>query len=276
MYKRLGLTVLMLILSALVTSCSANEKAYEEISSLEFNHIMPAAFAGNKSLEEAADSIYQQQTSLCAAYLKTYQMTDINKYLEKYPGTPLNKLKESLNNKRKELNSKIAEEFAQNLDKILRNVTDCENKERYIQKCLDDARLFFGDYDKIVNATEEDFIKVNNVLVNYADSTNKFALRVLKDNQEFVMAMAIRDIEYNATAEESFRANITKNNDTIDAINTVFGGLGDNKEYRNIVDEASMTLLVKLLDSVETMTEEERQYVISQLEEIQSKGDMEE
>ena len=270
MYKRLGLTVLMLILSALITSCGGNKEAYQEISSLEFNHSMPVAVVGSKTLEEAADSIYKQQTSLCEAYLKTYQMTDVNKYTDKYPDVPLNKLKESLNNKRKELNSKIADDFAENLGKILENVTDCENKERYIKKCFDDARLFFNDYDKIVNATEEDFVKVNNVLVSYSDAGNDFAFRVLKDNQDFVMAMAIRDIEHNANVEESFRANITKNNETIDAINAVYGGLGENQEYRDIVDEASMTLLVKLLDSVETMTEEERQYVIAQLEEMQA------
>ncbi len=270
MYKRIGLTVLLLVLTLLISSCGEHKEAYDSISSLEFHYSMPSAIGGDATLEEAADDIYSQQVSLCEAYVQTYQMTDISFYSEKYPDTPSDRLKEALNNKRQELNGKIAEKFLENLGIILADVTDCEDKERYITKCFDDARLFFNDYSKIKNATEEDFIKVNNVLVNYADSKNDFALRVFKENQDFVMAMAIRDIQHNATAEESFRANISKNNDTIDAINTVYSGLGDNQEYRDIVDEASMTLLVKLLDSVETMTDEERQYVISQLEEMQA------
>ncbi len=273
MYRKIGALVCSLILAVLISSCGEHKEANADIASLEVHHSMPMAFSGSKTLEEASGKIYEQQISLCEAYFKTYQMTDIGLYSEKYPDASASKLMESLNNKRQELNGKIAEEFAENIGTILKNVTDCENKERYTQKCFDDARLFFNDYGKIVNASEEDFVKVTNVLVNYANANNDFALRVLKDNQEFVMAMAILDIEYNAKAEESFRANITKNNDTIDAINVVFGGLGDNKEYRDIVDEASMTLLVKLLDSVETMTEEERQYVIAQLEEMQAEDD---
>lgn len=275
MLRKIGTLVCLLILAVLISSCGEHKEANADIASLENHHSMPAAFGGSKTLEEAADEIYAQQISLCEAYFETYQMTDVSIYSEKYPEAAADKLMESLTNKRRELNEGIAEEFIENIGIILEDVTDCEDKERYTKKIFDDARLFFNDYNKIKTATAEDFVKVNNVLVNYAKAGNDFALRVLADNKEFVMAMAIRDIEYNATAEESFRANITKNNDTIDAINIVYGGLGDNEEYRDVVDKASMTLLVKLLESVETMTEEERQSVIAQLEEMQAEEEQE-
>lgn len=270
MYKKIGLLVCLLLTSVLITSCGGHKEANADISSLEYSCTLPEALGGKTTLEDVSEEVFAQQVSACEAYYEAYQITDVGKFTDKYPDVPTSRLIESLSNKRQEINSEISEKFIENMTVILKDVTDCKNKERYINNCLDDARLFANDYHRIVTATAADFVKINNILVNYAQSDNEFAIQVLKNHSDLVIETALLDIEHNAEAEESFRANITKNNDTIEAVNNIYGGFGGGKENKRRVNDASMKLLKKLLDSVETMTEYERRDVIKQLEEIQN------
>lgn len=271
MLKKIGLIICLLLATVTLVSCGDSMEANADIEAIEISHSMPKAFGGSTTVEQAADYIYLQQISLCEAYYKTYQQTDVSKYIEKYPEVNSRRLTEKLNNKRQELNGAIAEEFYANINKIIEDVTDCGDKEIFADKCYNEARNFFNEYNSIKTATPDDFVTITNILVNHTGLNNTFVKRVLHENREMVLDMAILDIEYNAAQDDDLRANVAKNNDTIDAINRMYGGVEDDIELRDRIDQANMVMLEKLLDTMD-ITNSERQQMIEQLRELQSAG----
>ena len=253
------LSVLLLI--SLLSSCGKYNELQSELDLISIEATLPDAAGGAVTLEEAAPQIYDQQIALCNIYNEAYQKTDSGAFVDRYTNLNKNKLLSELNSARQDIIEDYAEIFAENMVTILADVTDCTNVSAYVQKRYSEVQSFYLDYGRFMSAGNDASVLCD-LLIKYSESTNEIAKEMLKQNQEKFTEAAVVQIETNAAAKSDFRAKITNNNSIIDAINLVYGGVYD--EYVKRINNASLELVTKLIESMESLTEKEKNTLIKQ------------
>lgn len=213
------------------------------------------------SLEDAADDIYELQLSACELYIKTYR--DLN--ASKFEGSDIKpkKLAMACYERRKELNDDIKMAFYKKLYLLIRNCSDCENEDAFLERTHKDVLGFYDSYEKYLEAEDEDKVLVE-ILIDYSQKRNILALSFLERNERKVLNAAISEIEANADIEENMRFYVNKNINIRDSLKEVYDTIPEKYEER--IERAHIDLSMRLLDSLEDVTEREREALIEQLQ----------
>ncbi|MEE0944947.1 MAG: hypothetical protein UIM24_05820 [Clostridia bacterium] len=266
MLKKISAIICVVLVVTSLTSCGKYAKLYETLDGLVVETVFPEASSGATTIKQAGTSVYIQQKALCEAMAEAYNLTDIESLRSKHPEINRNKMMAELSTKRQYMNDTSASTFVENMNIILDKVDDGD-KSLYISKCLEEVKGFYKDYDKLVKADADDYKNVSKIFVSYAFSKNELAKKVILEHSDFITEAATRTIEENAEEDSSFRANISKNNEIIKAINEVLGGVSANESYRTRINKANRKLLVKTLGSMRSMSQAERDSILKQFEE---------
>ena len=266
MLKKISAIICVVLVVTSLTSCGKYAKLYETLDGLVVETVFPEANSGATTINDAQMSVYVQQKAFCEAMAEAYKLTDIESLRSKHPEINRNKMMAELSTKRQNMNDASAGTFVNNVNTILKNVDDSD-KTSYISKCMEEAKAFYKDYDKLMKADYDDYKNVSKIFVSYAFSRNEFAKKVIVERADFITEAATLTIEENAEEDSSFRANISKNNEIIKAINEVLGGVSVNESYRTRINEANRRLLEKTLDSMSSMSQAERDAILNQFEE---------
>lgn len=267
MFKKIGAAVCTILVLATLTSCGEYSKLYETLDAMAMQTEFPQAVSDATTLSEAKSAVIEQQKALCEAMTEAYNLTDIESLREEHQNINRNKMMSELSNKRRDLNAESTNLFAENMIIILENI-DKEDKGEYIADYAEEVKEFYKDYDKLTHSDpEDDYETVSKIFVSYAFSDNVFAKSIISENYETVVEATTRTIEANANKEGSFRANITKNNELIRAINEVMGGVGEKESYKDRINKANRKLLEKTLSSMSSMSQAERDAILNQFEE---------
>lgn len=264
MIRKLGALILTAGILATLTSCGKYSALYNELDAITAETVFPEAVSGRTELAQITEDVYAQQLALCEAYNEAYEKTDADGFLLRYADFEKNKVMSSLSKTRQELNDDSSNQFYMNMAVLLSDVTDCSNQEAYIEKRKLEAQSFCADYKTLINSTEEDFQTVNDIFVKYALGDNELVKKVFNDNMEMIMEASARSVEANAAADTEFRSNISKCNKTITALNEFYGGV--TLEISKRINSSNKLLLKKLLQSMESVSKDERETMIRQLE----------
>ncbi|MBS7297469.1 MAG: hypothetical protein KIG65_00120 [Eubacteriales bacterium] len=268
MFKKISIIILSILLTTTLTSCGKYGKLYETLDSIVIQTVFPEAISGATTFDEARESVYMQQKALCESMIESYNLTDVETLREQHAQINRNKMMSELSSKRQALNNASTELFIENLKVILENVDEKQLElNMYIDNCVDEVLEFYSDYDKLVNSDLDDFETISKVFVSYAFSKNNFAKSVIVEYTDKITEAATKTIEQNANAQASFRTNIAKNNEIIKAINEVLGGVNSNANYKKRINDANRKLLEKTLNSMSSMSQKERDAILSQFEE---------
>ena len=262
--RKIILVFCIVLVIGLLSSCGKYSRVREEIDGIKVENTLPEALAGAVSLEEIEEAVYEQQLALCEMYISAYQQTNSDIFTVEYPDLDKNKLLALLNDARGELNEDSRQSFEVNIAVLLTDVTDCPNVLAYIKKCEEEASVFYDDYRKFGLESKEQYKVLCDILLKYQELGNSLADMFLQKNQEQFTEAAITAIEANAEVTKDFRVSVNKNNEIIEAINNVYGGA--NAEGAKRINAANKTLVRKLLNSMETLTDSERKSLMSQLE----------
>ncbi len=267
MRARVKTVICAFVAVAMLSSCGKYSKLNKTLDAITVTNEFPLAMGGAYTLAEVEESVYFQQKALCDALAEAYEQTDIDTVREKHPEINRNKMMYQLSNRRQQLNVESNELFMDNVEIILEDVQDCKDKHAYTISRMEEAQSFYSDYGKLKSATEEDFQIVSKIFVSYAFSENSLAKRVIVEYRDLIVETATRMIEYNASRDEAYRANIAKNNEIIRAINEVLGGVSGNTSYRKRINDANRTLLEKTLNSMSSVSQSEKERILNQFEE---------
>lgn len=213
------------------------------------------------SLNEAGDDIYELQLSVCDLYIETYHNLNANNY--KSSDINKKKLARACYTRRNELNDDIKMEFYKKLYQLIRNCSDCTNQNAFLQRAHNDILGFYDSYEKYLNAEDTDAALVQ-MLIDYSQKRNILALSFLERNERKVFTSAINTIEANAETEENMRFYVNKNINIRDSLKYVYDDIPER--YMERIEEAHINLSMRLLDSLENITEREREALIDQLQ----------
>ena len=266
MLKKINAIICVILAIISLSSCGKYGKLYETLDSLKIETVFPAVEISVSSISEAKEYAFIQQRALCEAMVEAYKITDIDTLRDKHPDINRNKMMSELSNKRVLLNNESIIAFRDNINILLENV-DEQDRISYIQKCVKEVEDFYLDYDKITDPDNDNYKTISKIFTTYAFSRNEFAKYIIVENADKITEAATLTIEENAEEETSLRANITKNNQIIKAINEVLGGVNANENYRARINEANRKLLEKTLDSMSSMSQAERDSILRQFEE---------
>lgn len=263
MRKIISVFCIVLVIG-LLSSCGKYGKVQNEIDEIKVENALPEANAGAVTLEEIKEAVYAQQLGLCSMYIDAYKQTDSEAFILKYPDLDKNKLLSLLNDAREDINKDNRQSFEENIAVLLTDVTDCTNMLAYVKKCEDEVIAFYDDYRKFNQASPEQYTVLCDILLKYFELGNSLADMFLQKNQEQFTEAAIAAIEKNAEATKDFRVSVNKNNEIIEVLNSVYGGVNSQGAQR--INTANKALVVKLLNSMETLTDSERKSLLDQLE----------
>ena len=212
------------------------------------------------AISEADDDIYELQLSVCDLYIKTYRSLNVSNF--KSSDIKQEKLARACYEQRKQLNDEIEIKFYQKLYLLIRQCSDCTNSAAFLEKAHRDILGFYDAYAKYLEAdnTDEALVKI---LIDYSQKRNILALSFLERNERKVLNAAINTIENNAEQEENMRFFVNKNMNIRDALENVYDTIPEN--YAKRIEEAHISLSMRLLESLENITERERASLIEQL-----------
>ena len=261
--KRKLLGVLCVFMMLTLAGCANYGSIESELEQIKIEIKLPKVSEGKfTSLEEANDAIYEQQIAACSLYSESYEKTYYKQFLE--DGSKLNadKVASLCNTYRRKLNEEISTEYYKNIYKIVKNCDDCTNKEAFLEKTNNDVQGFYDAYTKYMDSENPDE-ELCDILVNYAERRNVFALSFLDRNRNKVYDASVKIIEQNADAEDDFRFYLNKNNNIITALNEVYDGVP--QKYAKLISESTTKLSKNLLNSLESLTDRERDALMEQL-----------
>lgn len=273
MVKKLTAMLLLFVVLFSLSACGKSNPVFDEIEAIEATYEFPVPETGKYTLNSAYVHIKPQQTELLEAYVKNIEITDIKLFENKIDAKYRNKLITALNDKRMELDKAAEEIFLSNMEIILSEVVNCEYKEEYAMERKIDVLEFVTDYIRVLNIDNEDPRNIDKMIQNYATWSNNFATGIIHEHRDAIIDKAIVMIERNARAEESFQTYITMNNETVRAINYLFGGVGDNESFRKRINDSNYMLLEKTIEAMMDVSEEEKASMLAQLRENQRLSD---
>ena len=239
---------------------SGIEQALEEIT-IE-NTLPETSDEEFTSLEEANDAIYEQQLAACKVYAEIYDKTHYSQFLGSEKGLKNDKTASICYSYRRELKDDALTKFYQNIYLIIKDCDDCTNEEAFLEKANADVENFYDAYAKYLSSDnpEEELCRI---LVNYSERRNILALSFLERNKQKVYMASTDMIEKNAQTDENFRFYLNKNNNIISALNNVYNGVPSL--YASRISEATTVLSKNLLNSLESLTDNERRVLMDQL-----------
>lgn len=263
-------TVFCIVLGmVMLSSCGKYSAVREKIDEITVENNLPEAASGAVTLEEAGQAVYEQQLALCDMYIETSDKTDLDAFLEDYQNLDKSKLLSLLNDAREDINKENCRAFEENMAVLLADVEDCQNIYVYIQKREAEVIAFYDDYRKLGQKSQKQYKVLCDMLLKYQELGNWLADMFLQEHQEEFAEAAVEAVEANAEVTSDFRAAVNKSNEIIAALNAVYGGTDAKKAER--INAANKKLVVKLLNSMETLSDSERKSLLEQLE---NGGDM--
>lgn len=257
------LCALCVFTMSVLAGCANYSGIEEALEKVKIENTLPEASDGEfTSLEEASDAIYEQQIAACKIYAETYDKTYYSQFIGNGKKFKTDKVANICYSYRKELNNEAVTKFYQNIYLIVKNCDDCTNKEAFLKKANTDVENFYDAYNKylISDNPDEELCKI---LVNYSERRNILALSFLDRNRQKVYSAATKMIEENSETDENFRFYLNKNNNIISALNDVYNGVPS--AYAARISEATATLSKNLLNSLESLTDNERRSLMDQL-----------
>ena len=266
MFKKFKAIICVILAVTSLSSCGKYAKLYETLDNMTLETVFPEIESSVASISDAKEYTLIQQKALSEAMVEAYKITDIETLREKHPDINRDKMMAELSNKRVLLNNDSIIAFRDNINILLEGV-DEQDRISYIQKCVKEVEDFYLDYDKITDPDNDNHKVISKIFTTYAFSKNEFAKYIIIENAEKITKAATLTIEENAEEETSLRANITKNNQIIRAINEVFGGVNSDESYKTRINNANRKLLTKTLNSMSGMSQAEKDNILSQFEE---------
>lgn len=254
----LSAAVLMLVLC----SCGKMSEVQRYADEIDVSAAYEQTESGAMLLEEIQDDVYSMQLTLCDALATVYDKTDIDNLTIEYPQSKKKKVVSILNLRRQEIAQTLTTEFEERMAELLTDVSDCTNKRTYIVKRRSEAVNFQMDYSKLNGVSDSKGF--SDILIRYADVDNGFARRYLNENKEMLVAAAVETIEENSRQTSGFRALVAKNNSIVGALDTIFKTIKRSDADR--INKANAELIIKLLNSMETLSDDEKKRLTAQLE----------
>lgn len=250
----------MLVLA--ISSCGKMSAVQKYVDKIEVSAQFGQVRSDAALLEDIQDDVYSMQLALCDALSRAYEETDIDNLTVEYPSSKKEKVVSILNLRRQEISEELTTEFGERMAELVANVADCTNKQTYITKRRSEAVNFQMDYSKLNGV--EDSKGFSDILIRYSDLENSFARRYLNENKDMLVAAAIETIEENAQQSSGLRAFVAKNNSIVSALDTIFKTI--KKSDADRINKANAELIVKLLNSMETLSADEKKRLMAQLE----------
>ncbi len=269
MLKKLLAYFLAVIALFSLAACGETNSVFKEIDAIEAKFDFPEAKSDKFKLEAANGYILAQQDALLDAYVYNIQSTDIKLFENKVEENERSALIPALNKKRVELNGQAEEIFFSNMEIILQNVYDFENKEALTLVKKNEVSEFSTDYIRILNIDNEKPDLIDKMVQDYIVLSNSYANRILRVNKDKIIDKVILMVEENSKATESFQTYINLNNESVRAINYLFGGVGENEEFRTRINDSNYRLLEKTIEGMAELTDAEKESMLAQLRENQ-------
>lgn len=254
----------------MLSGCGENNKnIMTQLNSVTISNILPKVEedASYAFLEDIEDMVYEQQLSACKMYADTYAKTYYQQFIEDEESElsrSSGKVANTCTEKRKDIFEEIEIAFAINIYRLVRDVKDCTNIDAYVVKTHNDVLDFYDIYNKYLecSSAEEDDVLLD-ILLEYYERSNILAFKFLKEHNTEIVQAVVKRIENNAAAEENLRICMSQNNMLIKVLNEVYGGVSE--EYAEKITELNNSLAKKLLMSMDTLTEKEREEMLEQL-----------
>lgn len=263
MKKRISTCVVCCaLIMALVSGCSNYDDINAALDSITIQNILPKVEedASYQSLESVEDLVYEQQLAACVMYADTYNQTYYQQFID--DGRKEGKIANICADKRKSINTDIEIAFAINVYRLLQDVRDCSNIDAYVVKTHKDVLDFYDVYDKYLNSEDQDDALIA-LLLDYNERSNILAFKFLDEKRTDVFETTLARIEDNAATDDNFRFKINQNNAIITALNSVYGGVPE--KYAEKIAELNNELAKKLLMSLESVSDEDREKLLEQL-----------
>ena len=252
-----------------LSACGEKSSVFKEIDLIDAKYDFPEAKSDKRTIDSVSEYIKAQQNALLDAYVYNIQSTDIKLFENKVDENEKSALIPVLNSKRRELDKEAEKVFFDNLEVILENVYDFENKEALSSVKRDEVSEFSTDYIRIMNIENEDPDLIDKMVQDYIVLSNEFANEILRKNKDKIIDKVIMMIEGNSEATESFQTYISLNNESVKAINYLFGGVGENEEFRTRINDSNYRLLEKTIETMPGVTDAEKASMLAQLRENQ-------
>ena len=269
MLKKLLAVFLVVISVFSLTACGETSSVFREIEDIEAKFDFPEAKSDKYTIDSVSGYVKAQQDALLQAYVYNIESTDIKLFKNKIEEDRISSLIPELNKKRMKLNEQVEEIFFSNMEVILENVTDFENKEAFMTVKRNEVLEFSTDYIRILNIDSEAPDLIDKMVQDYIVISNEFANGILRENKDKIIDKVILMVEENSKATESFQTYINLNNESVKAINYLFGGVGENVEFRTRINDSNYRLLEKTIEAMPDVTEADKESMLAQLRENQ-------
>lgn len=269
MLKKLLAVFLVVISVFSLTACGETSSVFREIEDIEAKFDFPEAKSDKYTIDSVSGYVKAQQDALLKAYVYNIESTDIKLFKNKIEEDRISSLIRELNKKRMKLNEQVEEIFFSNMEVILENVTDFENKEAFMTVKRNEVLEFSTDYIRILNIDSEPPDLIDKMVQDYIVISNEFANGILRENKDKIIDKVILMVEENSKATESFQTYINLNNESVKAINYLFGGVGENVEFRTRINDSNYRLLEKTIEAMPDVSEADKESMLAQLRENQ-------
>lgn len=262
--RKISVFFCIIMVIGLLSGCGETSRIRKEINAIIIENTLPSVESDANVMADISDAVYTQQLELCSMYSDAYEKTDLDSFEQKYPDFEKDKLRSLLSEARKDMNEQSAEAFAENMNTLLANVTDCANQNAYISKCASEVSAFYDDYRRFNTAESSERNSVLcDILLKYSKQDNSLATRFITDNKKDFCNAAAELIESGTKENKDLRAKVGKCSELIDAINEIFGGAPVDIAER--INAANKELIAMLLNSMESLSDSERKRLLEQL-----------
>lgn len=254
----------LIITVAGLSGCKKNNLIKQELEHVSLSQELPSVTDTiYTKLIDADENVYEQQIAACELYSEAYQITKTVDFVEKYKDTVKKKMVAYYcNSRRKELQEKITTGLHDNVYTLVKNVNDCTNMSAYLKRVNFDTVEFYDYYTDYINSLDTDKALCR-ILTCFYERNNILVFHFLDEHKEEVILAAINVIQNNSQAEENLNVYILKNNNIIDALNAVYGGIPT--EYAQVVTDSSICLSRKMLEENKKLSAEDIDKLMQQL-----------
>lgn len=264
MKKRITLSwICCALISSLLSGCADYEGIKTDLANMTIDNIMYEVpeDASYDTLDEIDDLVYEEQLAACVMYSDAYKKTYYKDLTEE--NQKENKTVQYCVKRRKEINEDIEVAFAINIYRLLQDVDDCANADAYVVKTHNDVLDFYDIYDEYLNGDDQAQTLVNMAL-EYYNRSNLLALNFLNENKSEVCRAAYEKIQENAANDKDLRLYVNLNNNIITALNNLYGVIPE--QYAEDITDINTKLAKKLLMSLETVSDADKEKLLQQLE----------
>lgn len=247
-----------------LAGCGGKSDLKAELENVRISGELPrVSVAGCRYLADADEAVYEQQIAACELYYEAYELTRTSDYIENYED---NVKKERIayycNERRKELNLEISTQLHDNVREIISSAEDCSGVDAYLDRVDYDTLNFYDYYAEYLNSddTEEALCKILKV---FYERSNILAFTFMSKHEDEIVEAAVNRIVENSRANSEYNVYVLDNSELIKALNMVYGGV--EKEYTDVVSEANIALIRRMLEDDSDLNDESINNLMSQL-----------